>query len=91
MGTYPLVRNNFGKPKLIPDTPRKGERFIAEGRARDGLGSWWGNGLPSLRSIAVLRGRSATLGLRHGPDSYGRQQWGILDNGGNPDPAMPRE
>ena len=31
------------------------------------------------------------MGLRHGPDSYGRQQWGILDNGGNPDPAMPRE
>ena len=29
--------------------------------------------------------------LRYGPDSYGRQQWGILDNGGNPDPAMPRE
>ena len=27
----------------------------------------------------------------YGPDSYGRQQWGILDNGGNPDPAMPRE
>ena len=24
-------------------------------------------------------------------DSYGRQQWGILDNGGNPDPATPRE
>ena len=31
------------------------------------------------------------MGLRHGPDSYGRQQWGILDNGGNPDPATPRE
>ena len=29
--------------------------------------------------------------MRHGPDSYGRQQWGILHNGGNPDPAMPRE
>ena len=23
------------------------------------------------------------MGLRHGPDSYGRQQWGILHNGGN--------
>ena len=34
---------------------------------------------------------SDTLELRHGPDSYGRQQWGILDNGGNPDPATPRE
>jgi len=31
------------------------------------------------------------LGLRYGPDSYGRQQWGILGNGGNPDPATPRE
>ena len=54
------------------------------------LASWWGNGLPRRRSVAGLRGWSATLGLRHGPDSYGRQQWGILDNGGNPDPAMPR-
>ena len=31
------------------------------------------------------------MGLRHGPNSYGRQQWGILGNGGNPDPATPRE
>ena len=31
------------------------------------------------------------MGLRHGPDSYGRQQWGILRNGGNPDAATPRE
>ena len=30
------------------------------------------------------------MGLRHGPDSYGRQQWGILDNGRKPDPAMQR-
>ena len=29
--------------------------------------------------------------LRNGPNSYGRQQWGILGNGGNPDPATPRE
>ncbi len=68
-----------------------GERFIAEGAARVGLASWWGKSLPRLRSVAGLRERPATLGLRHGPDSYGRQQWGILDNGGNPDPAMPRE
>ncbi len=32
----------------------------------------------------------ATLGLRHGPDSYGRQQWGILRNGRKPDAATPR-
>ena len=29
--------------------------------------------------------------LRDGPNSYGRQQWVILGNGGNPDPATPRE
>ena len=29
--------------------------------------------------------------LRNGPYSYGRQQWGILGNGGNSDPATPRE
>ncbi|KAL0289274.1 UNVERIFIED_CONTAM: hypothetical protein Scaly_2706600 [Sesamum calycinum] len=32
----------------------------------------------------------ATLGLRHGPDSHGGQQWGILDNGRKPDPAISR-
>ena len=31
------------------------------------------------------------MGLRYGPDSYGRQQWGILGNGRKPDPATPRE
>ena len=30
------------------------------------------------------------MGRRYGPDSYGRQQWGILHNGGNPDAATPR-
>ena len=55
------------------------------------LASRWGNGSPRRRYIADLRGWSATLGLRHGPDSYGRQQWGILGNGRKPDPATPRE
>ncbi|KAL0294015.1 UNVERIFIED_CONTAM: hypothetical protein Scaly_3130600 [Sesamum calycinum] len=32
----------------------------------------------------------STLGLRHGPDSHGGQQWGILDNGRKPDPAISR-
>ena len=31
------------------------------------------------------------MGLRHGPYSYGRQQLGILDNGGNSDPVTSRE
>ena len=30
------------------------------------------------------------MGLRHGPDSYGRQQSGILHNGGNSDAVTPR-
>ena len=68
----------------------KYERFIAYGWTRVRLDSWWGNGSPSRRSVAELRGWSAALGLRHGPDSYGRQQWGILRNGGNPDAATPR-
>ncbi len=60
------------------------------GWGRGPLGSWRGNGPPSRRWVAGLRDRSATLGLRYGPDSYGRQQWGILRNGGNPDAATPR-
>src|SRR5665647_3957114 len=61
-----------------------------QGRARGGLACWRDNGSPRRRRVAGLRGRSATLGLRHGPDSYGRQQWGILRNGRKPDAATPR-
>ena len=50
-----------------------------------------GRGPPCRRRVAGLRDRPATLGLRYGPDSYGRQQWGILGNGRKPDPATPRE
>ena len=60
---------------------------VAHGR----LDSWQCKRLPSRRSIAGLRGRTATLELRNGPDSYGRQQWGILGNGRNPDLAMSSE
>src|ERR671932_1276306 len=59
------------------------------GWARGALAWWWGKGLPRRRRVAGLRGRSATLGLRHGPDSYGRQQSGILRNGRKPDAATP--
>ena len=41
---------------------------------RQPLDSRRGNGPPSQRWIGVLRGRSPTLELRHGPNSYGRQQ-----------------
>src|SRR5271154_1966328 len=67
------------------------EMDSASGGARGLSACWWGNGPPRRRSVAGLRGRSATLGLRHGPDSYGRQQWGILRNGRKPDAATPRE
>src|SRR3954465_2292685 len=62
----------------------------ASGGAPGLSGCWVGKGLPKLRSGAGRRGRTATLGLRHGPDSYGRQQWGILRNGRKPDAATPR-
>ena len=75
-------------------------RLLAWGVGKDYIGMGWGrvlsgsrrgNGPPSLRRVAGLRGRPATLGLRYGPDSYGRQQWGILHNGRKPDAATPRE
>src|ERR671914_2944571 len=62
----------------------------ALGGARGLSASWWCHGPPRRRRVAGLRGWPATLGLRDGPDSYGRQQWGILRNGGNPDAATPR-
>ena len=88
--------NNFPKGMLIPHNTylshgRYVKDFIAQRWTLVRLVSWWGNGSPRRRSVAGLRGWTATLGLRHGPDSYGRQQWGILRNGGNPDAATPRE
>ena len=72
--------------------PAWGARESPGGRGwgRGPSGRRRGNGPPCPQRVAGLRGRSATLGLRHGPDSYGRQQWGILRNGGNPDAATPR-
>ena len=40
--------------------------------------------------VAGLRGRPATLGLRHGPDTYGWQQSRIFLNGRKPEGATPR-
>src|SRR3954466_9906945 len=93
--TCPELWDNPGKPGLIPDTRptdicRSG-KFFGSGWACGLSACWWGNGLPRRRRVAGLRGRPATLGLRHGPDSYGRQQWGILRNGRKPDAATPRE
>ena len=67
-----------------------GESPGGRGWGRGPLGRRRGDGPPCPRWVAGLRGRPATLGLRYGPDSYGRQQWGILRNGGNPDAATPR-
>ena len=76
--------------KLELGIENKRKRFSAARGVRVSLASWWGNGSPGRRWLAGLRGRTATLELRDGPDSYGRQQWGILRNGGNSDAAMPR-
>ena len=99
--TYPEERDNPRKLGLIPHKPwesnlrGKGTFLsgdeIASGGARVRLASWRGKGPPRRRSVAGLRGRTVTLELRHGPDSYGRQQWGILRNGRKPDAATPRE
>lgn len=47
--------------------------------------------LPSLRPLASLKKCIATSGLEQGPNSLGRQQWGILDNELTLDPAMLNE
>ncbi len=78
---YLLVWNNSGKPELIPHKLERGKSKDAERGARGRLASWQGKSLPRHRSVAGLRGHTATLALKHGPDSYGRQQWGILHNG----------
>ena len=73
--------DNFGKPELIPNNTFwhmsvswKTVSAVTIRWTRGALASWWGNGSPRQRCVADLRGWSATLGLRHGPDSYGRQQ-----------------
>jgi hypothetical protein len=96
----PRDRDNTPNGVLIPDKttgPHGPEvkgglclQATACGWSRVPLVSWWGNGLPRRRWVAGLRGWSATLGLRYGPDSYGRQQSRGFGNGGNPDRATPR-
>src|SRR5215218_3473561 len=92
--TCPQLWDKPGKLGLIPDMTCRcmtvGGKFFGWGWARGLSACWWGDGLPRRRRVAGLRGRPATLGLRYGPDSYGRQQWGILRNGRKPDAATPR-
>ena len=42
-------------------------------------------------SVGASSNGSLEISLTLGPDSYGRQQWGILRNGRKPDAATPRE
>ena len=79
-------------PNTLPCTRAREERGHgpAPGRARVPLASRRCNGPPRRRWVAGLRGRSATLGLRYGPDSYGRQQLRIFRNGRKSDGATPR-
>src|SRR5215210_3667876 len=91
-----VVGDNPGKPGLLPHklagrvgSARKALRgAIGGGCVR--LAGWRGNGPPRRRSVAGLRGRTATGGLRHGPHTYGWQQRGIFPNGRKPEGATPR-
>lgn len=51
-------------------------------------GSWLGNSQPSLRPLAGVGARTATLGLKHDPNFHGGQQCGILGNERKLDPAI---
>ena len=66
--TCPLVRNTGEKSPTIPHTLSHESKASCKRGARGWacvrLASWWGKSLPRRRSVAGLRGRSATLGLR---------------------------
>src|SRR5260370_2567785 len=68
MGTYPPVRDTGAKAPTSPHTlSREGKEssFGGAGRWACGrLASWCGKSAPRRRSVAGLRGRAATLGLR---------------------------
>src|ERR1035438_9024992 len=61
---YLLVRNNHGKPWLIPHELERGKSKDAERGVRGRLASWQGKSLPRRRSVAGLRGHTATLALK---------------------------
>ena len=68
--TYLSVRDTGEKSPTIPHRLRGGnsaEQSLARGAgswARGRLAGWWGKSPPRRRSVAGLRGRTATLGLR---------------------------
>ncbi len=63
--------------------------MAARGWGRGGLGSWWGNGPPSLRSVRALRGGARRWTLRHGSRPYGAQQARNLRNARKRDGGTP--
>src|SRR5215470_15927043 len=66
MGTYPPVRDTGAKAPTSPHTLLWKESSFggAGGWACGRLAGWCGKSAPRLRSVAGLRGRAATLGLR---------------------------
>src|SRR5436190_8826843 len=71
MGTYLSVRNTGEKSPTRPHGLGAGRppqaKLFSEGAgswACGRLAGWWGKSLPRRRSVAGLRGRAATLGLR---------------------------
>ena len=95
----PQVRDSFWKREIIPDV--SGNRMVPyiktgilrnlsledEPAAHQLVGEVTAH--QGLR-VAGLRGWSATLGLRHCPDSYGRLQSRIIRNARKCDDATPR-
>lgn len=61
------------------------ERSVVLGWDCVRLGSWWGNGPPSLSSVRVVGARSRRWILRHESRPYGAQQARKLYNASNRD------
>ncbi len=85
---YPPVRDNTSKEVLIPDVVlRRMSGKLKAGILRDlslGEGPAYHQLVGGVMAyqglrLAGLRGWSATLGLRHCPDSYGRLQSRIVE------------
>ena len=76
--TCPLPRDSLAKVRLIPHAFHvshgiwKKGIYTGKGWGCVPLAGWRGNGPPRRRWVGVLRGRSPTLELRHGPNSYGK-------------------
>ena len=71
MATGALVSNTYATCLLQGDNP---EKFGLIPHSPRGCMAVRGKLRRKERCVGVLRGRSPTLVLRHGPDSYGRQQ-----------------